>query len=378
MINLIKGSLQDELDQFFRGISQTTSWQRIVSKSAFCRARKKLNYSAFIELNQVLNRFFYKHFPVRTWQGFSLMAIDGSTVGVPTTPENMAFFGGQKKTTMARVSQMFDVLNKVTVHALIEPLRIGEREMASEHLLYLRSTDLILLDRGYPAFWLFKMILTTGGQFCARISPRVWKQVGEFQASDEKEKIIWIKADPLAKRHCRELGLDHEPIMLRLIRIGPDDQILITSLTDGQAYPVEIFNDLYHKRWPVESDYNVLKNKIAVERWTGRSVMSVYQDFYAKVFSKNLAAVLIHPVQEQLDHQENSLKYRYQVNWTQAISKCKDSIAVLFQSDCPYKLIVSLQEIFKRSVEPIRPGRKHPRNKNLLRSMYKHAYKPVR
>ena len=167
MINLIKGSLQDELDHFFKGISQTTSWQRIVSKSAFCRARKKLNYSAFIELNQVLSRFFYKHFPLRTWQGFSLMAIDGSTVGVPTTPETMAFFGGQsgrkKKTAMARVSQMFDVLNKVTVHALIEPLRIGERQMASEHLLYLRPTDFILLYRGYPAFWLFKMILTTGG-----------------------------------------------------------------------------------------------------------------------------------------------------------------------------------------------------------------------
>lgn len=310
------------------------------------------------------------------------MAIDGSTVGVPVSPQNMEFFGSDsrpnKKTASARVSQMFDVLNKITVHALISPLRIGEREMASEHLLYLKPTDLVLLDRGYPAFWFFKMILTTGGQFCARISPRVWKQVGAFHDSHDSENIIQIKADGLAKKRCQELGLDHEPMMLRLVRIGPKDQILITSLTDDQAYPAEIFNDLYHRRWPVESDYNVLKNKIAVEQWTGRSVMSVYQDFHAKVFSKNLASVLIHPVQEDLDQQENSRKYRYQVNWTQAISKCKDSIVALFQTDCVSKLISALQEIFRRSTEPIRPGRKYARNKNLVRSKYKHAYKPVR
>jgi hypothetical protein len=310
------------------------------------------------------------------------MAIDGSTLGVPVTPENMAHFGvdatRDKKTCLARVSQMFDVLNKITVHATISPLEKGEREMAEEHLFYLRPTDLILLDRGYPAFWFFKMILSVGGQFCARISPRVWKQVGQFQASGERETIIEIKPDGLAKKRCRELGLDCDPMILRLIGFGSDDLVLITSLTDGKAYPVQIFNELYHCRWPVESDYNFLKNKIAVERWTGQSVLSVYQDFHAKVLAKNLASALIHPVQEELDRQQKGLKLRYQVNWTQAISKCKDDIVLLFRSPEPSALIQALQEMFRRSIEPIRPGRKHQRNKNLVRSKYKHAYKPVR
>lgn len=382
MINLVKGSLQDELDHFFKTLAQTPVFKRVVSKSAFSRARKKLSYLAFIELNQVLTRAFYSDFAVRTWQGFSLMAIDGSTVALPATPENTAFFGGdlgrKKKTALARVSQMFDVLNKVTIHASIAPVAVGEREMASEHLLYLRPTDLLLLDRGYPAFWLFKMILSLGGQFCARISPQVWKQVGLFHNSGGQENLIQIKPDGLAKKKCRELGLDCDPITLRLIRFGPEDQILITSLTDSAAYPVEMFNDLYHLRWPVESDYNVLKNKIAVEKWTGRSVMSIYQDFHAKVFSKNLASILIHPVQDDLEQQENNRKHRYQVNWTQAISKCKDTIVLLFKTKCLTELIEMLHDIFRKSTEPIRPGREYPRNKNLARSNYKHSFKPLR
>jgi hypothetical protein len=383
LVNLIKGSVQDELDHFFKSFHNAGTWQRVVSKSAFCRARMKLSYLVFVELNQILIRFFYRHFPVRTWQGFTLMAIDGSTVGPPSTPQTFDYFGGvssrnKKPYTLARVSQLFDVLNHVTVHALISPLSVGEREMAADHLLYIRPTDLVLLDQGYPAFWLFKLILKTGGQFCARISPRIWNQVGAFHQSGNRETTIKITGDTLAKKRCRELGLDHQPITLRLVRIGPEDQIIITSLTDSHAYPADIFDDLYHQRWRVEVDYNHQKNKLVVENWSGRSVLSVYQDFHAKVFAKNLAAVLIHPVQDEVDRREAHRKYKYQVNWTQAISKCKDCVASLFFSSQITKIITALQGIFRKSIEPIRPGRKAPRNKNLLRANYKHAYKPLR
>jgi hypothetical protein len=383
LINLIKGSVQDELDHFFKSFHTAETWQRVVSKSAFCRARMKLSYLVFVELNQILIRFFYRHFPVRTWQGFTLMSIDGSTVGLPSTPQTSDYFGGvssrnKKPYALARVSQLFDVLNHVTIHAQISPLEVGEREMAAEHLLYIRPTDLVLLDRGYPAFWLFKLILKTGGQFCARISPRIWNQVGAFHKSGNRETIIQITGDTLAKKRCRELGLDHQPITLRLVRIGQEDQIIITSLIDSTAYPTEIFDDLYHRRWQVEIDYNRQKNKLALENWSGRSVLSVYQDFHAKVFSKNLAAVLIHPVQDEVDRRESRRKYRYQVNWTQAISKCKDCVVTLFVSDQITRIIAALQNLFRKSMEPIRPGRKATRNKNLLRSNYNHAYKPVR
>jgi hypothetical protein len=56
-----------------------------------------------------------------------------------------------KPSPMARVSQVFDVLNKISVDALIKPKNIGERELAAQHFLNVMPQDLILLDRGYPA-----------------------------------------------------------------------------------------------------------------------------------------------------------------------------------------------------------------------------------
>ena len=80
---------------------------------------------------------------------------------------------------MARISQLFDVLNKMTVDALI-PKSIGERELAAKHMLNIRPNDLILLDRGYPAWWLFNLTLSMEANFCARVSCTKWKVARKF------------------------------------------------------------------------------------------------------------------------------------------------------------------------------------------------------
>ena len=69
-----------------------------------------------------------------------------------------------------------------------------------------------------------------------------------------------------------------------------------TSALDQQAYPYALFKELYHERWPVEEDYKVLKSRIEVENWSGESVLVIYQDFHAKIFTKNLAAIVAHPI----------------------------------------------------------------------------------
>jgi hypothetical protein len=218
-------------------------------------------------------------------------------------PDVADHFGTWKPKTgdpcpIARVSQMFDVLNKVTLDAIISPKESGERELATQHFRLVGTDDLLLLDRGYPAFWMFKQILSKKAAFCARISNTKWKQVREFYHSGKKEMIISLNPSYSALKRCAELELDDSPIMLRLVRIELDSgetEILITSLLDTQKYPHSEFASLYHLRWPVEEDYKVMKRRIEVENFSGKSVLSVYQDFHAKVFSKNLTAVLSLP-----------------------------------------------------------------------------------
>lgn len=90
LINMLKRSLQDELDELFRLFRPAEVAQRQVSKSAFSQARQKLRYTAFVELNKVQVQHFYEHFAVQRWHGHRLLAIDGSLLDVPNTPENRA------------------------------------------------------------------------------------------------------------------------------------------------------------------------------------------------------------------------------------------------------------------------------------------------
>ena len=93
LMNMIKGSLQDELDYFFKAVHAEEISVRTVTKGAFTKARKKLHHQAFIELSQNLVSFFYHHFPFRKWKEFRVLAIDGSTIKVPRTKDVADHFG---------------------------------------------------------------------------------------------------------------------------------------------------------------------------------------------------------------------------------------------------------------------------------------------
>lgn len=89
----------------------------------------------------------------------------------------------------------------------------------------------------------------------------------EFIKSGAKESIIHLEPSYVSKKESIEMGLDVNPLPLRLVRIELDTgevKILITSLIDFDLYQHEIFMDLYHKRWPVEEDYKVMKTRVEV------------------------------------------------------------------------------------------------------------------
>ena len=388
LMNLIKGSYQDELDHFFKAIFGFNVPRRIVSKAALTKARKKLKYEAFVELNSHLVEHFYKYFNPLKWHGFNLLAIDGTTVTLPRVEAISTHFGAWKpgqgsKCPKARVSQMFDPLNKITVDAIIESKDCGERELAAFHFLNLLENDLVLLDRGYPAYWMFNLIISRGAHFCARVQRKQWRLVRQFYNSGKKEKIISLTAASTSIKTCREMGLDLKPLKLRLLRVELDTgeaEILITSLLDKVLHPHTQFYELYHLRWPVEEDYKTMKRCIEIENFSGKSVLSVYQDFHARIFSKNLTSTLAFQTQQKIDEITRNRKYQYKPNFVQALSKIKDVIPLLFirSSDKILKIIKDILDIIIKTIEPVRLGRKYPRSFKNIKGRFNYGYQPLR
>lgn len=386
LLNMIKLALQDELDEFFKLLKGTEVAVRVVTKSAFSQARKKLKYEAFVELNQVQVTYFYDYFEWQTWHGLRLLAVDGSTAELPNTPEIIEHFGAWHPAAgglcpLARVSQMFDVLNQVTLDAIIAPKALGERALAALHFAALKAGDLVLMDRDYPAFWLFALILAQKAHFCARMPLGVWGVVDRFVATGLAEQIVSLYPSYEARKECRARGLSTEPLTVRLIRVelpSGEIEVLATSLLDSNAYPVSVFKDLYHHRWPVEEDYKAMKCRIEVENFSGESVLAVYQDFHAKVFTMNLTAILAQPAKKVVQQESQEKKYSYQINMTNAFSKMKDTVVLLLRRANILPLLQCLWQLMIKTIEPIRPGRSYPRKKRVKPKRFPMAYKHIR
>ncbi len=266
---------------------------------------------------------------------------------------------------MARASQLYDLQNHITLNASIAPYSTGERELAMPHLSLLTEKDLVLLDRGYPAFWFFAALRAQQSHFCARMGIDHWRVVNQFYQSGQQDAVVSISPSPESKTKCLELGLSTEPFILRLIRIELDNdvtEILATSLLDQHEFPYPLFEGLYHQRWGIEECYKTMKCRIQLENFSGKSVESIYQDFYAKVFTLNLTAAFIHPAQETVNDNNSVKKHPHQVNFTYALSSMKNQIIRLFHRCNPLNLIKHLLLLFSITTEPIRPNRNYPRN----------------
>ena len=110
----------------------------------------------------------------------------------------------------------------------------------------------------------------------------------------------------------------------------------------------------------------------------GDPLFSIYQDFHARVFSKNMTQVLSLPTKPFIDQAYRNRKYSYQVNFAQALASVKNTIVLLFNRpmETVNRLLYDLLELLSITVESVRPGRSYPRNHKLRKNFYLN-YKPI-
>lgn len=281
---------------------------------------------------------------------------------------------------MGLASVYYDVLNKITIDAVIKPKTYSERECAYEHLQHADQNDLVLFDRGYVGFWLYSYLLERQLSFCMRTKTQQDKVVKAFVASGKKEGIVTYYPNKPSIKQCHDKGLSSAPIKLRLVRIDlPNEvEVLITSLMDNKRYPRRIFKPLYHARWGIEENYKRLKQWVEIENFSGKSVLSVKQDFYAKIVSANLTIIMTIPAQKRVSKKTQGRRGKYQINYAQAFSKMKHRIVRLIKQGSKdiKRLICLVVNEISQGIEMIKKGRSYPRNmKHIKNDLHYSSYK---
>lgn len=354
-----------------------------VDRSAYSHARLKYCYEVYSHLNQQFLRDVDSEYLNRRFHGMRVFGVDGTLIGLPNEEALISKFGvwgarNGDSTPRARVSAFFDCLNLVSHDHQIEPRSIGEREMAYRHMINtdLSSNDVTTFDRGYAAHWLFQMIMDKGTHFCARM-PTSWQEVKDFLNSDAQDLIVEFAPSHPAKKSCQEHGLQARSLCVRLIKVvlpTGTTEVLATSIMNS-GWTENTFKELYNLRWQTEENYKVIKCRIRVEKFIGKSVLAVRQEFHARMFMLNITSVIRHEAdrlaqaQHDRSNRKNKSKTPFKTNFKQALSRVHRAGVLLFFRDLR-ETLQRLVEQMTENLTKIIPGRKSPRMKKNTRGYH--------
>lgn len=361
MLNVVKKSLQVEVDLFCKLKDE----EMTISKQAFSQARQKISHEPFEDLYKLTADAANSCDDMDRFKGMRVCAIDGTSLAVENSPELVKYFGcsgaGTTSAT-ARGSALYDILNEALLDVKIGKYSIGEREMASQHIERLQemgiSNHLIIFDRGYASAELIAQLYNAGIHFLMRVRRKFNKEIDEMTTS---EGFV-------------EITNDDKIYKARVIKFALPSGEIETLITDLQNDIVEFddFKALYFKRWPIETRYDILKNRIQLENFTGLTVLSVYQDFYASMYLSNMATFAKYMVDIEIkkDNADKNLKYEYKTNLNILIGKLKNNLILAILEPNRRKREKAMAKVMTeiaRNRIPIRPGRaferKLPRKK---------------
>jgi len=384
IINLARKSLQIELFRFAK-IGKVKE----VSKQAFSKARRKLDPIVFVLMNQKLIQEFYTDNEIKTFRGLRVLAVDGSTVQLPLSDELINYYGLTQNQVggvpIARVSTLFDVLNKVTIDGLIAPYKTSEKDLAIKHIQNLleinKNTNLkenniknlFLFDRGYPSMELLTILYENKEDFIMRCSSVFIKVVNNAIKNGKNDQIVEVAFSDLCSPTKRKLKKifqnfdESKKIKIRILLFklkSGEQEILLTSLIDQDKYlPIDFFN-LYNQRWDTEENYKFQKSIATMENFSGKSKLTVEQDFFATIFTCNVASLLMKEALDEINEvlEQKKCKYKYKINRNIGLGLLKDELitAVLSDEDLT-KFCEKVKNQMQKNLVPIRPGRSFSR-----------------
>lgn len=320
------------------------------------------------------------HGCAKLWQGRRVLAVDGVSLRMPHVQPCFDAFGKQcdqnkKHYCIAQGSLLFDVLNHMALALQVQSYPNCERTLLLDQLPHTRSGDVLLLDRGYPAFWVFQALQTAKLDCVVRIEPRLWHQFSAFARSGLDEQILLLEPSAKMIKVCRIRNLPETPIRMRAIRLTlPNGSIAIlaTTLLDVPAADIVA---LYRLRWRIEEEIKHLKCRLEIERFTGLTLHAVMQDLYAALLLANLDALLSGAAYAQLSGEPRRSMLVPRVRATALLLSFLPRL--LLQLIVPdWKAITST---LMSSAQLARPSRSAPRPKTVGRAFPRYnAYKSVR
>lgn len=390
-------TLTNELLRQF-GCSATTA-----TSSAFVQQRKKI---LPIALESLFHDFAAQTFREDNYNGYKLLAVDGSDIQIPTNlnDEHSLFITkeGVKPYNLLHLNALYNLLTHTYEDAIVFKRKEAFENKALTEMVdrsTIKGKVIVIMDRGYEAYnnmahiqekgWFYLIRVKDFGQHKTGILHGLdlpdtaefdeyidlnltRKQTNEmkklFQKKNEYRKIAHNKTFdylPSKSKKSDATVLYHLPF--RIVRFPISDnsyEVVVTNL-DATEFPPDSLKKLYGMRWGIETSFRDLKYTIGLLHFHSKKVEYILQEIFASLIMYNFSELITsHVIIEK-----GTRKYEYKVNFSVAVHICRE---FLLKVNIP----PDIESLIARYITPIRPGRSRPREmkvKQAISFMYRVA-----
>jgi hypothetical protein len=267
-----EGSYEDVLAQLTDGLSWASGWREsyvLPGKSAIFQARARLGSEPLAAL------FARAAVPLATpgmpgafLAGRRLVAIDGTCLDVADTHENAEFFGRpgvnkgeQAAFPQARVLALAECGTHAVIDAVLGPYSRSEPALAEDLVDRLGPGMLVVADRGFFSYALWRKAIGTGTDLLWRVrTDRAGPKPEHLRDLPDGSWLAHLRrSTPAAERRA-------QPMLVRVVDYTIDDgrehagsYRLLTTLTDPAEASAEQLAAAYTERWEIESTFDELK-----------------------------------------------------------------------------------------------------------------------
>lgn len=302
------------------GLHDERRWEgtwRVPTTAAIGRARLRLGPEPLKALFTRVCRPVATETTAGAWyRSWRLVAVDGTTFDLPDTQANDAFFGrpgssrGQCRGAFpqARVAAVVECGTHAVFAAEVGPLAEHETVLARRLFDRLSAGMLLLADRGFAGFDLWRAASASGADLLWRVKNNAVLPVvqalhdgsylSEIVAARDKNR----RADPVTVRGIEyTLGTGADAMVYRLI----------TTILDPQAAPAADLAALYAQRWEIETALDEIKTHQGGPRLVLRSQhpAGVQQEIYAFLLVHHALRDLMHEAAGQAGRDPDRISF---------------------------------------------------------------------
>ena len=188
-----------------------------------------------------------------------------------------------------------------------------------------------------------------------------------------------VKADEIETQGWIKLWHNGKKYRVRVLKVTlptGETETLLTSLHQKHL-PIRNACSLYFERWKVETAYDTIKSKLELENFSGKTEVSVLQDFYATMYLANMVAFAAEEADEIIETRDNGkpLLYARKANRNRAVDKLRRRFLRLITMHDEFSRNKELDALaadiarFPVDIVPGRsPERKKPRKKRFFQN----------